>query len=76
MKNKSHYRDLPICRVPMAHGKATKTHGKKALPCTADGNPPTATRCDGKAGFAVCLLSGTRQRLCSVLNGALGKKSG
>ena len=60
-----HYRNQQLCRVPGTHGKAPKTHGKRFAVCRtrqrARGKQPSA-----KSPFAVCNISGTRQRLCRV----------
>ena len=57
--------DPPLCRVPGAHGKAPKAHGKPFAVCrtrqSAHGNQGSA-----KPSFAVCYISGTRQRVCRV----------
>jgi len=65
--------DSPICRVPGAHGKAPKAHGKPFAVCrtrqSAHGNQGSA-----KPAFAVCYISGTRQRVCRVQLSTHGKK--
>ena len=65
--------DPPLCRVPGAHGKAPKAHGKSFAVCrtrqSAHGNQGSA-----KPAFAVCYISGTRQRVCRVQLSTHGKK--
>jgi hypothetical protein len=59
------YRNQPLCRVSRALGKALNTLGKGFVEChtrqRAHGKEDV-----GKAVFAECLLSDTRQRLCRV----------
>ena len=68
----SHYGRPPLCRVPGAHGKAPKAHGKPFAVCrtrqSAHGNQASA-----KPAFAVCYISGTRQRVCRVPLSTHGK---
>jgi len=65
-------RETPLCRVPGAHGKAPKAHGKPFAVCrtrqSAHGNQASA-----KPAFAVCYTSGTRQRVCCVPLSTHGK---
>ena len=67
-----HYGRRPLCRVPGAHGKAPKAHGKPFAVCrtrqSAHGNQASA-----KPAFAVCYISGTRQRVCRVPLSTHGK---
>ena len=69
----THYGRRPLCRVPGAHGKAPKAHGKPFAVCrtrqSAHGNQGSA-----KPSFAVCYISGTRQRVCRVQLSTHGKK--
>ena len=66
-------RETPPCRVPGPHGKAPKAHGKSFAVCrtrqSAHGNQGSA-----KPAFAVCYISGTRQRVCRVPLSTHGKK--
>ena len=59
--------------MPRAHGKAPKAHGKPFAVCrtrqSAHGNQGSA-----KPAFAVCYISGTRQRVCRVQLWTHGKK--
>ena len=68
-----HYGRPPLCRVPGAHGKAPKAHGKPFAVCrtrqSTHGNQGSA-----KPAFAVCYISGTRQMICRVQLSTHGKK--
>jgi hypothetical protein len=61
----SHYRNQPLCRVSRALGKAINTLGKGFAECHTR-QRAHGKKAVGKAAFAECLLSGTRQRLCRV----------
>ena len=67
-----HYRTRVLCRVSQTLGKGRKTLGNFFAECStrrsAHGLSST-----GKAGFAECLFSGTRQTF-AVCQAALGKK--
>jgi len=70
----SHYGKQGLCRVPTALGKGLKTLGKGfAERCTRQ--RPLGEKKVGKAFFAECHLSGTRQSLCRVSTGHSEKKS-
>ena len=60
-----HYRTPWVCRVPETLGKRHKTLGKWFAECNTR-RTALAKNSDGKANFAECLLSGTRQSLCRV----------
>jgi len=61
----SHYWNRALCLVFKTLGKRQKTLGKPFAEChtrqSRDGK-----KNDGKASFAECLFSGTRQSLCQV----------
>jgi hypothetical protein len=57
----AHYRIRRLCRVPEALGKAAKTLDKAFAECRTR-QRRLGTQCIGKAFFAECFLSGTRQR--------------
>ena len=61
----THYRTPWVCRVPETLGKRHKTLGKWFAECNTR-RTALAKNSDGKANFAECLLSGTRQSLCRV----------
>ena len=61
----NHYRTPWVCRVPETLGKRQKTLGKWFAECNT-WRTALAKNSDGKANFAECLLSGTRQSLCRV----------
>ena len=58
-----HYRTPVVCRVSETLGKIYKTLDKWFVECNTR-RTALAKNSDGKANFAECLLSGTRQSLC------------
>ena len=57
-----HYRTPWVCRVPETLGKRHKTLGKWFAECNTR-RTALAKNSDGKANFAECFLSGTRQQV-------------
>jgi hypothetical protein len=60
-----HYRNQSLHRVPEALGKALKTLGKAFAECYTR-QRRLDKQCIGKAFFAECFFSGTRQRKAAV----------
>jgi len=74
LKTDTHNWKQGLCRVSTALGKGLKTLGKGfAERCTR--HRPLGEKKVGKAFFAECHLSGTRQSLCRVSTGHSAKKS-
>jgi hypothetical protein len=63
----NHYRTQDLCRVSTTLGKALKTLGKGFAGCNTR-QSALGIDYSGKDVFAECLLSGTRQKLCPVLD--------
>ena len=68
-----HYRRSTLCRVPGAHGKALKTHGKGFAVGSTRHNTHDIL-CIGKKDFTVCISSHTRQTINRVPTFTLGTK--
>jgi len=69
-----HYWIQVICRVPEALGKGYIALGKAFAECGTR-QSTHGKKLIGKALFAECILSGTRQRLCRVPRKHSAKKS-
>ena len=70
----NHYWIQVLCRVPKALGKGQIALGKAFTECGTR-QRTHGKNLIGKALFAECLLSGTRQRLCREPRGHSAKKS-
>jgi hypothetical protein len=70
-----HYRNQPLRRVPEALGEALKTLVKAFAECYTR-QRRLGKRCIGKAFFAECFFSGTRQTSLSSASEHSAKKSG
>ena len=66
MKCCIHYGSQGVCCVPEAHGKGYFAHGKAFAVCNTR-QSAHGIQTSAKSHFAVCFFSGTRQRLCRVL---------
>jgi hypothetical protein len=70
-----HYRNQSLCRVPEALGEALKTLGKGFAECDTR-QRRLGKQCIGKAFFAECFFSGTRQTSLPSAREHSAKKSG
>ena len=70
----NHYRTPWVCRVPETLGKRQKTLGKLFAECNTR-RIALAINSAGKANFAECHLSGTRQSFCRVQFGSRRKET-
>ena len=74
MSSFTHYRTPLVCRVSKTLGKIHKTLGKLFAECNTR-RIALAINSSGKANFAECHLSGTRQIFCRVQFGSRRKET-